>query len=1036
MTQQFVRSDVVIALAIQWTLVLAAGWAVRSLTWGASAATRSALGRATLVCVIAAPFLAMAAAGMRVPRVAVSAIGASKGTPIEASQRVRSAESVRVSMVPVGAASAPANETVRRPENEAGKVAALPVQKTVEAVREPSGTSVLNAGIAVLVVVSLAMLIRVLVASVLLRYRRQRASSAPAHVAAEVESLARQLGIRAPAVKMSRGVMVPCLTGILRPIILLPGDRTTVEPEVLVHELAHLLRRDCAWGLVTGVAAAGLWWHPLAWVLVRRMERDAEEACDDFVVLHGGERSRYARVLVETAGRPGRVRLLPALAPAVLSRGSVVGRRVRRLLDAGHAPRAKVSRTARYALGVYVLVMGMVCTLVRAGGAIEKVAAPGTPAAPADKQHGRVIDAAGSPVAGAEVYLLKYGPSLEITSKVASDNEGRFEFNIEIPADPANNRYDVQTVVPGKGVGEARPQSGTECVIQLIAPTRITLTVLGPDGKPVAGLRMFPVSFAGMPARGVSVLGVPSAPRTRFFFMKMPPELYGPMGGVTDERGSVTLGNLPRGQGFELGFDDDRFARPGIINRIGLAENSDVTPPETIRLEQAATISGAVRYGPTGKPAAGLLVSAQATRNNYPPRSLSGGVATTDANGAYRMTGLAGGEYNVMVGLDPDVQKQWVAAPREAVKIEGGQNLKDVDLALVKGGIVKGKVVTADTAQPIRARVTVQSGEVFGASPGSVETGPDGSYSVRVRPGPQRVFLSVVAPDVYRQAAQQPREVQAEEGQTVNVDFLVPRREGQTVEGVVIGVDGKPAAGVVVKAEWGAVWGNPVTVTTDGAGRFRLERLPLDGQIYVDAENIRTTEPTSLTRDMGPVRLQLVRKFVLTLKGLVTDDVGKPVPNARIELSQVLGSSSLSGLGGPLVSDSGGRYEIKDLHGGYEYELLATAAGHGEARERFDLNTDTKQLPTLKTPRADLATGGVVVDESGKPAATVKVFLNDAMETRATVADVQGKFSFTVVRGKRYVVWAASTAPARKSDEVDQAGGRTDLKLVLHREDQ
>src|SRR6185295_14926479 len=158
----------------------------------------------------------------------------------------------------------------------------------------------------------------------------------------------RKLGIPAPTVRMSTAVRGACLAGIFRPMILLPVDREHgAEREVLVHELAHLMRGDCLWALASGVMVAILWWNPLAWVLVRNIERDAEEACDDVVLLHGGERSRYARMLVDTAGRVGTARLMPDLAPAILSRQSVVGRRVRRLLNARHAPNDRITRNAR-----------------------------------------------------------------------------------------------------------------------------------------------------------------------------------------------------------------------------------------------------------------------------------------------------------------------------------------------------------------------------------------------------------------------------------------------------------------------------------------------------------------------------------------------------------------------------------------------------------------------------------------------------------------------------------------------------------------
>ncbi len=111
-------------------------------------------------------------------------------------------------------------------------------------------------------------------------------------------------------------IAVPLTVGWLRPKILLPlewreWDRKKLDA-VLVHEGAHVRRRD---GLVAALAAINrsvFWFHPLAWMLERRLRLLAEVACDESCVAAMGDRERYARLLLDMArvvdGSQGRLR--------------------------------------------------------------------------------------------------------------------------------------------------------------------------------------------------------------------------------------------------------------------------------------------------------------------------------------------------------------------------------------------------------------------------------------------------------------------------------------------------------------------------------------------------------------------------------------------------------------------------------------------------------------------------------------------------------------------------------------------------------
>ncbi|MEX2139106.1 MAG: M56 family metallopeptidase [Pirellulales bacterium] len=150
--------------------------------------------------------------------------------------------------------------------------------------------------------------------------------------------------VRPPDVLRAPFLSGACLVGNWRPAILLPDANDTPLRQALLHELAHLSRRDCLWNLLRQVATALLPVQPLVWLLATRVEQTAEEVCDDFVVQHGADRCNYAEHLVELASR----NLAPALPTGVgmISFRSLAARRIARILDASRTLSTRVgSRT-------------------------------------------------------------------------------------------------------------------------------------------------------------------------------------------------------------------------------------------------------------------------------------------------------------------------------------------------------------------------------------------------------------------------------------------------------------------------------------------------------------------------------------------------------------------------------------------------------------------------------------------------------------------------------------------------------------------
>jgi beta-lactamase regulating signal transducer with metallopeptidase domain len=133
---------------------------------------------------------------------------------------------------------------------------------------------------------------------------------------------------------------VPVTWGVVYPVVLLPEGADEWPEErrhyVLVHEMAHVKRLDALTQLIGQVALALFWFNPLMWIAVRRMQLEREHACDDYVLLHGTQPSRYAADLLEmvqSLGTPEHRAAQPAFAALAMARRSEFEGRMLSILD-------------------------------------------------------------------------------------------------------------------------------------------------------------------------------------------------------------------------------------------------------------------------------------------------------------------------------------------------------------------------------------------------------------------------------------------------------------------------------------------------------------------------------------------------------------------------------------------------------------------------------------------------------------------------------------------------------------------------------
>ena len=159
------------------------------------------------------------------------------------------------------------------------------------------------------------------------------------------------LGLTSPAIAVA-------------PTALQALDDTELD-QIVVHEWAHVQRRDDVARLVQRVVVAVAGLHPAVWWIDRQLSLERETACDDWAVNATGSSRSLAVCLTKLASlrgaRPDAVLLPAALLPSELST------RVVRLLD------SKRNTSTRGTLGGQMLVTTVLAAIAFTVGSVELV---------------------------------------------------------------------------------------------------------------------------------------------------------------------------------------------------------------------------------------------------------------------------------------------------------------------------------------------------------------------------------------------------------------------------------------------------------------------------------------------------------------------------------------------------------------------------------------------------------------------------------------------------------------------------------------
>jgi beta-lactamase regulating signal transducer with metallopeptidase domain len=566
---------------------------------------------------------------------------------------------------------------------------------------------------------------------------------------------AQTMGVRhVPEVLVTERLGSPTVAGVRRPVLLLPAQvraAATHLDAALIHELAHILRRDSAMQFLSRLTRALWWWHPLAWFAVRRLAETAEEASDDWVIALTGDRQAYAHAVTGWAEAA-----CPAHLLACACRGRPLVRRVGRILDTSRTPVVRTSRVARWTalLGMVAAAIGVSCLRVGAGPAPGSTGSELTDApSPAGGQRtltavrtyggrrttrmilpdgtvytgpppmghitGQVFLPDGAtPAVGALVWAENsndgpQGPSSsppgvqpwvvevddEPEAAPRTDADGRFSIPIAEGAVQPGEAFFVHVHLAGYApLRSARTKVNAD--VRLVLPPGHLLEgqVLHSGGRPASGVQVLSYwpTFRGTPRK----TGIAAAT-------------------VTGTDGKYKLGPLGAGE-YDLRVKGEEIPP---VAKVGLTVPVAVETDATFHLPASAEIRGRVVYLGTQNPVSGVRVIL-----NLPQADLTRR-ATSDDQGRFVLRGLPAGEHLVLlrksepltgrhVGMVMDREGNiavvsgevtggdQLASGEVTVKLAEGEVLER-SFAVCDGGIIEGRVLGAD-GQPVpRAHVSL-----------------------------------------------------------------------------------------------------------------------------------------------------------------------------------------------------------------------------------------------------------------------------------------------------------------------------------------
>lgn len=584
---------------------------------------------------------------------------------------------------------------------------------------------------------------------------------------------------------------------------------------------------------------------------------------------------------------------------------------------------------------LFVTSVAMVCViLLGQGGQNEKLIF-----------SGRIVNSDGVPVADAEILYVvvldrfaRNPNSPESVGHTAVD--GTFQFEIPQSEPEKWDQVGIIATHPDYALGwqNLSPQSTADIELQLGTPNPISGKIMNEMGEPIQNAAVR--AYYTLRARHYLWLeDIPINPAN------------------ADANGNFVLHPLLQGTTVIITIQAQGYAKEG-HERVAVGSEG-----LEFRLKREGRIEGRLSYAETGAPVEGAMVVCHGI---HPANGM--GETTTDENGDYILKNLPAGRYNLFFDEGPE---GWTAVAKEFVEVVKGQTTSNIDLTLVRGGFLTGRVMNRDTKKPIaNHRIsftdTGAKSEVLFHRKYETHTDENGTYRFYVPPGRMRLYTQV--PRNYLGSGQMiDKYVDVVEGETVVTGFQFSR--GEELEVQVLTEDGKPVSGAFISyvKHFGQIG------RTDKQGQFIIGGLKVGQELTVTAVHtrlgLRGTKSTKVPQ-AGSVEIWMQQHGWVKVSGRVVNDEGEPIPSADITLKHHLPSSSMSTFSQiAAITDGDGRFKDVELIVGDVYEISAGAEGYQRAKTaRFIATSEMSEIETLILPDAGrFFIEGRLTDTSGEP---------------------------------------------------------------------
>ncbi len=174
---------------------------------------------------------------------------------------------------------------------------------------------------------------------------------------------AKEMGLRKEVgVQCSNCLPTPVTVGLIHPRIVVPaGIESSLSKEqwraVLLHEMAHIARRDLWISLLQQIAQIGYWWNPLVCLVNRQLADLREQICDDIALREHIDPGNYAATLISIAERAAEGPPVPATLGIGSSPARQLERRIQRILAPPASKRLWLTPHALIGVAVASLLM-------------------------------------------------------------------------------------------------------------------------------------------------------------------------------------------------------------------------------------------------------------------------------------------------------------------------------------------------------------------------------------------------------------------------------------------------------------------------------------------------------------------------------------------------------------------------------------------------------------------------------------------------------------------------------------------------------